>query len=178
MIFLIKHQREWSWPLKLSFGFISSEFLHVRCYSHDCLQVVSVGFDNRNLVVGFGHYGEHREKWPRLAKFMRKGMWAWLLFGSTVLSFEARELFPRVPQDDGTSSHSPRGLHNYSDQHCGPFSTWTVLSGAARFPDENCLFCIGLNLVSWILLGMESFSYPWPTFCGTKYPFTVSPSTL
>lgn len=52
------------------------------------------------------------------------------------------------------------------------------LSGTARFPDESCLFWIRLNLVSWILLGMKSFSYPWPTFCDSKSPFTVSTSIL
>lgn len=56
--------------------------------------------------------------------------------------------FPHVPQDGGTSFPFPKGLHNYADQHLGPFSTWTVLSGTARFPDENCLFWIRLNLVS------------------------------
>lgn len=136
------------------------------------------GFDNRNLAVGFGHWvstGKNDRAWSSSRERACEPGFSLAAQSSTL---RPENFPPRAPQYGSTSSRSLQGLHNHADQHCGPFSPWTVLSGTARFPDENCLFWIRLNLVSWILLGMESFPYPWPTFCGTKYPFTVSPSTL
>lgn len=130
------------------------------------------------LIIGMRYYKRFTERGTERTNSSFRRNWE-LLFSQVspallVLTFD----FPCALQHHSASCLFLKGLYNYADQHCESFSPWTVLSGTARFPDESCLFWIRLNLVSWILLGMKSFSYPWPTFCDSKSPFTVSTSIL